>query len=337
MVTESIQRHFARIIRRIPGIVVAVVHNGETVVTSLGSCQTQADPASLCWEIGSITKVLTGVLLAEMSIRGEVGLADPIGRYLPDSVARRLPPPERQPTLMDLATHTAGLPRLPFGMVRGVGRSDDPYSTLDEDDVFRYLGPRTRKPRRPRSRYSNFGMGLLGHVLARAGGSTYAALLDERVMAPLGMHATAVGGCGRDRDVVPGFRRGRPTPPWTFGALEGAGAVRATVADLVTFAGACHRPPDAPIGVALDLARRPLHRRAFGVGGTGLGWMIRTRDRARRRTETVWHDGGTYGASSFIAVDVERSTAVIAVGNAGPRVIPPLDGPAWAVFDDLGI
>ena len=80
-----------------PGIVVGVLRDGRSEVTALGSVAGEPDPASLCWEIGSITKVFTGLLLAEMSLRGEVRLDDPIGRYLPDEVAARLPAPTSSP------------------------------------------------------------------------------------------------------------------------------------------------------------------------------------------------------------------------------------------------
>jgi CubicO group peptidase (beta-lactamase class C family) len=303
--------------------------------TALGSVAPEADPASLCWEIGSITKVLTGLLLAEMSLRGEVRLDDPVGRYLPGPVAARLPGAEKQPTLADLATHTSGLPRLPWALIRAVGRSVDPYSALTEEQVFACLGPGTRRPRRPRSRYSNFGMGLLGHLLSHAAGRPYGALVEERLLAPLGMRSTAAGACGEGAPVVPGFRKGRLTPPWTFGALEGAGALRSTAGDLLVFAAACLDPPPGNLGEALTLARRPHRRGRLPFAAVGLGWMLRTRDRRRRPAAVCWHNGGTYGGSSFLAVDSSRGLAVVALGNAGPGLLGPLDGPSWQLLDEL--
>jgi CubicO group peptidase (beta-lactamase class C family) len=143
-----------------------------------------------------------------------------------------------------------------------------------------------------------------------------------------------VGQCVAGTETIRGYRRGRPTPPWTFGALEGAGALRSTVADLLTFARACIGSPGGPIGEAIILSRRPVLRGRW-FGGTGLGWQLRTHDRKKRPVEVAWHNGGTYGGSAFLAVDVPRSIAVVSVGNAGPRIVPPLDGPSWALFDDL--
>ena len=332
---HSVHRHFARALGKVPAIVVGVLSDDRGAVTALGTVEAEPEPASLCWEIGSITKVFTGLLLADMSIRGEVGLDDPIGRYLPAAVTARLPAPDRQPTLTHLATHTAGLPRVPRAILRRVKGSPDPYGQLTEEQVFACLGSKTLRPRRPRTHYSNFGMGLLGHLLAQAAGRPYGAMVEERLLAPLGMRATADGTCGEASTPVPGFRKGKPTPPWTFGALEGAGAFRSTASDLLVFARACLDPPAGTLGEALDLARRPFHRRRGPAAAMGLGWMLRSRDRHNCATETCWHNGGTYAASSFLAIDVPRRRAVVALGNAGPRLVPPLDGPSWALFDEL--
>jgi CubicO group peptidase (beta-lactamase class C family) len=322
---------FSRAARRIPAIAVGTIAGGRTDITGTGDAA--VDPAGLCWEIGSITKVFTGILLADLALRSEVSLDDPIGRFLPST--ETLPPPEVQPKLEDLATHTAGLPRLPLGMVRQVKDEDDPYAALTPEEVYGYLGPKTARPRRPRRRYSNFGVGLLGHLLARAAGTSYAALLDERVLRPLGLEETRVSGCGDDRSPVPGFRRGKPTPPWTFGALEGAGALRSTVPDLLRFAAACLDPPTGPAGAALRLSMR-IHLGKQGPrGAMGLGWMIRTPPGNRRRA--AWHNGGTYGAASFLAIGLDAPVAVAAVGNVGPGLFAsPLDRAGWALFDRIG-
>ncbi|MDQ3640807.1 MAG: beta-lactamase family protein, partial [Actinomycetota bacterium] len=215
----------------------------DACVVSLGRLPHGGSPNDDRWEIGSITKVFTAVLLAEMTGAGDVALEHPIGRYLPDSVASRLPSEPQQPTLEDLATHTAGLPSLPLRILpRGLERRD-PYSELTEADVFGCLGPRTRRPHRARFRYSNFGVGLLGHLLARAAARPYDELLTERLLVPLGLMHTGVASGGDRSPVVQGYRRGRPTPPWTFGALAGCGALRSTVGDLLCFMRACLQPP----------------------------------------------------------------------------------------------
>jgi CubicO group peptidase (beta-lactamase class C family) len=178
-------------------------------------------------------------------------------------------------------------------------------------------------------------MGLLGHLLARAAQRPYPALVAERLLDPLGMTETGAGACGPGRTPVPGFRKGKPTPPWTFGALEGAGALRSTAGDLLVFAAACLDPPAGIVGEALTLARRPHRQGRLPFAANGLGWMLRTRDRHRRPAAVCWHDGGTYGGSSFLAIDLTRRISVVALGNAGPGLLGPLDAPSWALLDDL--
>jgi CubicO group peptidase (beta-lactamase class C family) len=320
---------FARVTRKVPAIVVGTLVDGGVEYTGLGTTAAEAHPEHLVWEIGSITKVFTGILLAEMSLRGEVHLDDPIGRHLPSDVSGRLPALGLQPTLTDLATHTAGLPRIPWAWLRKIRGSDNPYSTLTEQDVWDALGPRSRRPRKPKPRYSNFGVGLLGHLLGRAAGTDYGSVVMERVVTPLGMAATGIG----TTPVVPGFRKSKPTPPWTFGAVAGAGALRSTAEDLITFAGACIDPPPGRLGEAIELARQPAWKGRIRCAG--LGWQIRLGRPGQPPGETMWHDGGTYGGSSFIAIDPNRRIAVATLGNTGPGLLAPLDGPSWKVFDRL--
>ena len=330
---DRVHQEFTAALRKVPAIVVGILKEGEAEVVALGTVAEEPRPSSLGWEIGSISKDFTGLLLADMSIRGEVKLDDPIGIHLPNQVAGRLPDPSLQPTLTDLATHTAGFPRLPMSIYRIAKRSDDPYSQLTEVDVYAYLGPKTKRPRRRQPRYSNYGMGLLGHVLAGAAEKPYAALIEERILGPLGMTATRIGGCGEGTAPVQGFRKGKPTPPWTFGALEAAGGLRSTITDLVTFAGACIDPPAGALGDALRMTRGPFHRSRLPSGSMALGWMLRSHP--KRTGSATWHNGGTHGASSFLAIDPGLSQAVVACGNVGPGLHAPLDRPAWAVFDSL--
>lgn len=169
-----------------PAAAVAAVRGTERAVLGSGRAGEAAR-----FETGSLTKTFTALLLAELAARGEVRYGDRADRYLPF----RLPGPPL--TLLHLATHTSGLPRLPPGLLTRAVRSgwlSNPYAGFGEDDLLDALR-RTPLRHRPGSRvhYSNFGGGLLGHVLARAAGGTggdYAALLAERVTGPLGLPDT---------------------------------------------------------------------------------------------------------------------------------------------------
>ncbi len=276
-------------------------------------------PAGACFEWGSITKTVTGTLLAVLAAQGVVQLRTPLADLLPG--APPLP-------LEDLASHTAGLPRLLPSSLRFVratwSRRKDPYAEVDEARMLADLA-RTRL-RDGRFRYSNAGAGLLGLALTKASGRTYEELVQERVAGPLGL--TTVTTLDRP-DLVPGHdRRGRPVPHWHFtDALAGCGALRGSVRDLGRWVQAVGGDAPEPLRTALEEALRP--RTRTGSAEVGLGW---TRSalrgpaglRAPRPGEPAlrWHNGGTGGFRSFAGYDeaTGRSVAVLAATTR------PVDG-----------
>jgi D-alanyl-D-alanine-carboxypeptidase/D-alanyl-D-alanine-endopeptidase len=273
-------------------------------------------------EIGSLTKVFTGILLADLAQEGLVGLDDPIGRFLPGA-----PPRVAAITLLDLSTHTSGLPRLPAALlVRALAIAPpDPYAGWDGPRLERALrGVRVRRSRR--WRYSNLGGGLLGHVLARAAGQEYDALVRTRICLPLGMTQT---GIDPPAPLVQGHdRAGLPAAPWHLAALAGAGGLRSTPRDVERFLAAQLAPETVPITGALEAAQEP--RRDAGRGmRIGLGWMVRPA--ADGRGTLHWHDGATGGFSAFLGFSREddAGAALLMTATAGlttsPRCLRLLD------------
>ncbi|WP_405020120.1 beta-lactamase family protein [Kitasatospora sp. NBC_00070] len=239
------------------------------------------------YELGSVTKTFTGLLLAELATQGEVTLDDPLSAHLP--VAARC-------TLRALATHTAGLPRLPPGLLRSALPQwyRNPYAAFGDDRLL-------AAPIRPRSpgrvRYSNFGMALLGRALAERTGTPYPELLAGLVCGPLGLTATDCAELAPGRAL--GHRRGRPLPPWRIPGLPAAGALRSTGRDLLGYLTA-HLAPAGPLAPALRAVRLPL------------AWSL--------RRSTYFHSGGTRGCTGFVGFDPERGTALAALANAGPSL-----------------
>jgi len=190
------------------------------------------------FEIGSITKVFTGTLLAEMAQRGEVALDEPVKTLVPAGVtvpARN----GRTITLEDLATHTSGLPRLPENLAPA-GESD-PYVDYTPQQLYDFLSSYTlTRDVGAEFEYSNEGAGLLGHLLALRAGQSYADIVRERILAPLGMTSTAVEVTApmRERFVQGHDGDGRAVAHWNFTTLAGAGGLRSTAADMLAFAAA---------------------------------------------------------------------------------------------------
>ena len=144
------------------------------------------------FEIGSVTKTFTTLLLQDMVERGEVKLDDPVAKYLPESV--KVPSRNgKQITLLDLATHTAGLPRDPSNLTPGHGLPENAFADYTVEKLYAFLSS-FALDREPGSKfeYSNVGMALLGHILALKTGTNYEALVVERICRPLKMNSTGI-------------------------------------------------------------------------------------------------------------------------------------------------
>ena len=286
------------------------------------------DGASSIFEIGSITKVFTATLLADLVLAGVVAYDDPVARHLPEA-----PPVQGRPiTLEDLSTHRSGLPRIPAGMLlRGLTvERADPYASLDDERMLRAIRE-TAPKRAPGGKfcYSNYGAGLLGYALARAAGTTYDRLVADRITGPLKLPDTGVSlPPGADQRLATGHRRwGRPAGRWHLAGLAGAGGLVSTAADLLRFL-ELHSPyADAPLArAAAETARKRYD--ANRMMGIGLGWVIlpaleKGPRKARLAHDVLMHDGGTDGYRSFAAVAPTTGAAVVVLAGHARSVTGP--------------
>jgi D-alanyl-D-alanine-carboxypeptidase/D-alanyl-D-alanine-endopeptidase len=277
-------------------------------------------------EIGSITKVFTATVLAEMARSEEVALHDPVSKFLPPTV--RVPSRSGLPiTLLDLATHYSGLPRLPDNMARG--EPAGAYARYTVGKMYAFLST-YQLPRDPGSgyEYSNFGVGLLGHALARRAGATYEQLVNSRILRPLGMRETGITLTRSMRSrLAPGHDEfGDPARNWSLPALAGAGALRSTAADMLTFAAASVSARPGLLREAMRDAQVPRRAAAAGltaIGGDsiGLNWLTSH----RKMRAITWHNGGTGGYRTFLGLD-----------RAGRRAVVVLTNSAGVGCDDIG-
>ncbi len=284
-----------------PGIVLGVLEaGGSTRMLSYGTGGRDTRPLSprSVFDLGSINKTFTATLLAEMVGRGEVALEDPVAAYLPDSVS--VPSLDgREITLLDLATHTSGLPRLPDNYRPPEMR--DPYGDYTVEILYAFLsGHELRRLPGAEYEYSNLGYGLLGHALARAAGVGYRELLKERVLGPLGMDDTGYELNGACADwMVWGHKDGRAVPYWTgTEAIDGAGGLRASLLDMLTYLKANIGPPETALEKAMEVARESRGTRGEGGSGYGFSWGISS---IPGRAPMITHGGGTGGFSTRIA------------------------------------
>ncbi|MEV1333636.1 serine hydrolase domain-containing protein [Micromonospora costi] len=329
-----VRRTAQRLARRRVGAVVAAVTTDGTVVHAAGSTGGPAaavPDAHTLFEIGSVTKVFTALTLARLSLAGTVHLDEPLRDLLPPGA--RVPSRDGvEMTLRHLATHTAGLPRLPAGLLRRAlthPGDPDPYRGCTTDVLLAGLA-RTRLRARPGRRvgYSNLGMGLLGLALARRAGTTYANLVAEAVCRPLALADTGVTvDAGRLAQGHTGRRR--PTPRWDLADLVGAGGLCSTAADLVALLRA-HLFDGGELAEAVALCQRVEHR-IDRSRAAHLGWLSQAPATSADGRRRFWHSGATGGYAAYLAFDPEGRSGVVALTNTGR----PVHRAAAALHDRL--
>jgi CubicO group peptidase (beta-lactamase class C family) len=292
------------------GFVVGVVRDNHTQVIAYGETRkgSKTPPsADTVYEIGSVSKAFTGVLLADMVQRKLVGLEDPVQNYVPDSI--RVPVAENEPaTLLHLATHVSGLPRMPGNFKPA--DPGNPYADYTAEMMFKFLGDHTLRRRPGKHEYSNYGMGLLGELLARKAGSSYEALLVQRICQPLGMDDTRVELSRKMRErMAPPYNAALESDRnWDFDAMAGAGGIRSTCSDMLKFIRANLAEADNALAGALRLSHEKRHAMENGLA-MGLGWHI------ARDGITRWHNGMTGGYHCWLAVVPDSGIGVVVVAN----------------------
>lgn len=304
--------------KRAVGMVVGTVEKGAPPrVYSAGSSGSGvALDGNTVFEIGSITKVFTTAILADMVRRGEVGLDDPITRYLPATV--RVPSRGgKQITLLDLATQSSGLPRMPNNFKPA--NPANPYADYTVQQMYDFLAS-YELPRDIGSRfeYSNLGVGLLGHVLALRAGKSWEALVTERILVPLKMRDTRVTFTpAMLARLAPGHDgAGTEVPTWDLPTLVGAGGLRSTINDMLKFVAANLDSTAGPVALDLARARTPLRATDSPSMRIGLAWLTLE----QFGTPIIWHNGGTGGYHSFIGIDPAQNRGIVILANSSRSI-----------------
>jgi D-alanyl-D-alanine-carboxypeptidase/D-alanyl-D-alanine-endopeptidase len=298
-------------------LVVGLLH-GETEVYGFGrehDGETRVPDGDTLYQIGSVTKVFTALLLAREVEDGTLRPDDPLQKLLPKSV--RVPEKDGHPiTLIQLATHTSGLPRVPSNMTRA--HPDDPYVDYDSKLLYAFLtGHTLEKTPGSVQAYSNLGAGTLGHALGLWRKQSYEQAVTERITRPLGMAHTRIALGELAERLADGHDdEGKPVPPWHLDALAGAGAIHSSAFDMLRFLKANIAP--APTSLGRALARS--HVMQFEKDGdqqTAYGWFIGKRG--------FWHNGQTAGHHCIVIWNAEKKLGVVVLADSG------------MIFDLLGL
>ncbi len=297
------------------GIAVAVIEDGVARFVSHGTLAgagSAAVDAHTVFEAGSITKVMTNLLLAQMVADGQIDLDAPLTDYLPAGTVL----PERDGkaiTAFDLATHSAGFSGLPEALLARGG--DNPYSGFDAAALFDWIGSyQLTRGIGEQFEYSNVGTALLAQAITHVSGQDFATLLQSRILDPLDMDETSLAlAPGPVPQLATGHDAGgAPVLHWDFDAFAPAGALRTTATDLAKFIAAASGTADGDFGrAAFDLMLARMRPAGGGDEKIGLGWFILpTAD-----SDIVWHNGITGGFRSFAGFERGSGDGVVVLSN----------------------
>jgi serine-type D-Ala-D-Ala carboxypeptidase/endopeptidase len=289
------------------GVAIGVYEHGVTRVYTYGA----AKPDSI-FEIGSITKTFTGLILSQMVEQGKVKFDEPVRELLPPGTAAK--PAGAEITLLDLVTQHSGLPRMPDNM--HPTDPANPYADYTATELYAYLTKQgVARPANPGFLYSNLGFGTLGQALAVRAGIPWPELLKEEVTSPLGLKDTTVALTPEQQArFIPGHDANhRPAHAWDLVAFAGAGAIRSSASDMLTYLEANLHPETLkPAATTLAAAIRQQHElRADAFPGTriALAWLFES------ESGNYWHNGGTGGYSSYAFFNPKGDYAAVVLLN----------------------
>jgi len=287
-------------------IAIAIINNGK--VSYFGTKRNN-DTISISnnhkstFEIGSITKVFTSTLLSEFITNKKIKLNDNINDYLNLSFKNKT-----KISFKDLANHTSGLPRLPSNIDLAKVNPENPYKEYKEKELEEYLTNHIELSNKGKYQYSNLGVGLMGFALSKIENTTYKSLLEDKIFSKYEMQNSTVDINNVKGKLVAGINNeGNEAPNWEFSILAGAGGILSTIEDLSKFVIAQFNPSNK----ALKLTRQ----KTFQINDNmdiGLGWHLL---KSQSKNIWYWHNGGTGGYSSSMAIDTKSKNGIIILSN----------------------
>jgi CubicO group peptidase (beta-lactamase class C family) len=296
------------------GIVVGVIDETGTSYFSPGTLsfgEKEGLDKNSIFEIGSITKAFTTILLADLVERGVVNLDDPIEKFLPKGV--KVPKRGGKTiTLEDLATHRSGLPRMPTNFEPK--DLTNPFADYTTERLYDFLSGYTlSRDIGATYEYSNLGMGLLGHILALQAGKTYEQLIIERICNPLSLKDTRITLSSDQQERLAKAGGGKNQfAGWDFGCLEGCGAVRSTARDMLQFMAANMNLRKTPLQAAMNRSHQGRFQTLTPKLAVAFGWHVWS----RHGPEIIWHNGGTGGYHSFCGFVPGKNLGVVVLANS---------------------
>ncbi len=305
------------------GLIVGVVEPAGRRLFVRGPAQVGNDEAvdgDTIYEIGAVSKVFTGLLLTEAARRGELSLNDPVTKYLPPGTV--LPQHGRAMTLLDLATHTSGLPKMPANVA--VTDFNNPDAEMTADQLLKSVAAyELTRDVGSAYEYSDAGYELLGMAIAAAGHTDYDTLLKSRILAPLRMTNTHLAQSLEEKSLLSvGYDAHLAAVPHALLPLvPGATGMRSTANDLLTFVAANIGLNASPLAPGMADMLKTRRQTQYLELNTAIGWHIAT----LHGVEMVWENGQTDGYRAFIGFVPKTRVGVVVLSNAANTI------------DDIGV
>lgn len=315
------------------GAVVAIYNKGSLQFLSFGETVrgNKIPPnADTLFEIGSITKTFTGLMLAQSINLKRVAGTDTLDQFNPEWKNQKT----SSINLTELITHRSGLPRIPCNIHWSDPRQ--PYLDYAEKDLIESLKDSSFTSDCMLSdhptvdiNYSNWGVATLGYVLALKQKTTYEKLLHELVLDPLKLNDTTITlSPDQQKRIATGYDSElNIVPSWDTKILQGQGALRSSARDIIKYSQIYLHPEATDFENAIRLATKPNYETPKGVA-IGHAWFV-------KRSGSVWHNGQTGGFHSLIKIYPKRDLVILYLSNTSRELKCVIDATEESSCDPL--
>jgi len=307
--------------KRSKSIIIGIIDSNGRRIFSAGVIS-EEDPrrpdSNTMYEIGSITKVFTSLILADKSLKQQLSLQDPISKFLPKSV--KTPNTKgKEISLLDLSIHTSTFPRFPYNV--DPKNLDDAYGDYSIKRLLEYVSAyQPDMEIGSQWRYSNTAYGLLGYILTTASkAKNYEELIKEQICKPLGMYSTVItlSPSLQKNTAIGHSEYGKPVPPLNLSSIDGAGAFRSNMNDMLTFAAANLGLIQSHLAPAMQLTHvKQIKKESNGPDYATMGWTLWEKD----GRNVIFKDGGTPGFRTFIGIDTKNKFGVVVLSSSNNGV-----------------
>jgi len=304
--------------KRSKSIIVGIINSNGRQIFSEGKLSDKfpvLPDGNTIYEIGSITKVFTSLLLADMSQKQKLNLNDPISKFLPKTVKTPVRN-EKEISLLSLSTHRAGFPRNAYNL--DPKNLDNPFADYATKQLYEYISNfELSRDIDSKWQYSNIGYTLLGHILTTVEHKNFDTLMNMAICRPLNMNSTFFSLPPKLKlNVASGHSEsGQPASAWDF-PLAGGGGLRSNVNDMLTFAEANLGFTKTDLFSAMELSHILRAKKDGENTYTTMGWTLSNTD----GKYILFKDGGTGGYRTFLGIDKKNKIGVVVLSNSNNSV-----------------